>query len=94
MRKIAADAIKQYNAMAMTAPDYSWSRRFAHPRMEDAARSGRITFEYQEGVVGGQLTDVEAVRTHINTTQAYEELSRLRLRIRRAERKHQREINK
>ena len=91
VRKTATDAVTKYNEMAMAAPDYVWSRRFAHPRMEDAAGSGRITLEYQEGLVGGSLTDVEAVRTHINTTQAYDELSRLCRRIRRAGRKRQRE---
>lgn len=91
MRQTAIDVIKQYNAMAMAAPNYVWSRRFAHPRMENAPGSGRIQFEYQCAVKGSVLGHTEAYHIIITTMQAYDELGRLKRRMRRARRKQQKE---
>ena len=91
MRKTAADAVKQHNAEAMIVPDWVWTKRFAHPRMENAAGSGRITFEYQEAVKGGHPGQTEPQHKTITTTEAYAEIGRLKRRIRRAIRKRMKE---
>ena len=88
MLKTAAEVIRLYNEIAIAAPDYVWSHRFMHPRMEDAPGSGRIVLEHRE-FVKGMPYQTEAARVTLTVTEACAELSRLKQRIRRARRKAQ-----
>jgi len=82
----SADVVKEYNELAIAMPAGAWSKRFANSRMEDAPGSGRIRMEFRVWIASEKTWVPD--HKYMTTTEACNEIERLKSRESRYKAKH------